>query len=55
MSGLYPVAASGSTPPRRSRGATLIAKPAVMWEPLRVAYLRDPENLIEPQEWLVSR
>jgi lactoylglutathione lyase len=38
-----------------ARGATLIAEPAVMWERLRVAYLRDPEgNLIELQEWLVS-
>jgi lactoylglutathione lyase len=38
-----------------ARGATLIAEPAVMWERLRVAYLRDPEgNLVELQEWLVS-
>jgi catechol 2,3-dioxygenase-like lactoylglutathione lyase family enzyme len=33
----------------------VLAEPAVMWERLRVAYLRDPEgNLIELQEWLVS-
>jgi hypothetical protein len=38
------------------RGAVLIGGPAVMWERLRVAYLRDPEaNLIEPQQWLASR
>ncbi len=36
-----------------ARGAVLTAPPAVMWERLRVAYLRDPEgNLIELQEWL---
>ena len=39
-----------------ARGATLIAEPSVMWERLRVAYLRDPEgNLVELQEWLASR
>jgi catechol 2,3-dioxygenase-like lactoylglutathione lyase family enzyme len=35
------------------RGATLLGEPAVMWERLRVAYLRDPEgNLVELQQWL---
>jgi lactoylglutathione lyase len=39
-----------------SRGAVLIGEPAVMWERLRVAHLRDPEgNLIELQQWLASR
>lgn len=36
-----------------ARGASLLGEPAVMWERLRVAYLRDPEgNLIELQQWL---
>jgi predicted enzyme related to lactoylglutathione lyase len=35
------------------RGAALLGEPSVMWERLRVAYLRDPEgNLIELQQWL---
>lgn len=39
-----------------ARGATLLGPPAVMWERLRVAYLRDPEgNLIELQQWLAPR
>jgi catechol 2,3-dioxygenase-like lactoylglutathione lyase family enzyme len=39
-----------------ARGATLIGEPTVMWERLRVAYLRDPEgNLIELQQWLAPR
>jgi lactoylglutathione lyase len=39
-----------------SRSVTLLAEPAVMWERLRVAHLRDPEgNLIELQQWLVTR
>jgi catechol 2,3-dioxygenase-like lactoylglutathione lyase family enzyme len=38
------------------RGVTLLAEPSVMWERLRVAYLRDPEgNLIELQQWLAGR
>ena len=36
-----------------ARGATLLGEPTLMWERLRVAYLRDPEgNLIELQQWL---
>jgi predicted enzyme related to lactoylglutathione lyase len=36
-----------------ARGPTLLGEPTVMWERLRVAYLRDPEgNLIELQQWL---
>jgi lactoylglutathione lyase len=39
-----------------ARGAALLAEPTVMWERLRVAYLRDPEgNLIELQQWLAPR
>lgn len=39
-----------------ARGAELVSDPTVMWERLRVAYLRDPEgNLIELQQWLATR
>jgi catechol 2,3-dioxygenase-like lactoylglutathione lyase family enzyme len=39
-----------------ARGATLLSEPTVMWERIRVAYLRDPEgNLIELQQWLAPR
>lgn len=36
-----------------ARGAVLLDEPSVLWERLRVAYLRDPEgNLVELQQWL---
>lgn len=36
-----------------ARGAVLLDGPSVLWERLRVAYLRDPEgNLVELQQWL---
>jgi lactoylglutathione lyase len=37
-------------------GAALLGEPSVMWERIRVAYLRDPDgNLVELQQWLAPR